>query len=318
MGIDIHGARFLCYAKTLGVDLAQTATIGRQGLFSRRRDISLRRDLKSMLESFGYEVDDEQIESIFNQTDGYAEHLLTYLGAKEVHSIDYSAYEGATHLHDMNRELPERFKEQYSAVLDGGSLEHIFNFPMAIKNCMEMVRIGGHYLAITPANNFFGHGFYQFSPELYFTVFSRENGFEVTSLIAFEDRPKSIWYSVKSPREVGGRVTLSNSIPVFLLVVARKFARSSIFETTPQQSDYVPLWHEKSASSESAHGSVPPPPAEKRVFVKNAKRMVPATIKKLVRAVIKRRKSKVVGFDPSFFLPLDPTPSGHRRARGSD
>lgn len=317
MGIDINGARFLCYAtKTLGVNLARTATIGRQGLFSRRRDISLRREMKSMLESFGYEVDDDQIESIFDQNNGYAENFLTYLGAKEVHSIDYSAYEGASHLHDMNRELPNRFKEQYTAVLDGGSLEHIFNFPVAIKNCMEMVRIGGHYLAITPANNFFGHGFYQFSPELYFTVLSRENGFELISLIAFEDRPKSIWYSVKSPREVRGRVTLSNTVPVFLLVVARKLARTSIFETTPQQSDYVSIWHEKSASPDGAHASVPALPAEQRALVKYAKKMVPAIIKKLVRAVIMRPKSKVVGFDPCFFQKLDPTRSGRRRAGG--
>jgi hypothetical protein len=312
MGIDINGARFLCYAKTLGADLARTATIGRQGFFSRRRDVSLRRELKSMLESFGYEVDDDQIESIFNQTNGYAEHLLTYLGAKEVHSFDYSPYEGATHLYDMNRELPDRFKEQYSAVLDGGSLEHIFNFPVAIKNCMEMVQIGGHYLAITPANNFFGHGFYQFSPELYFTVFSRENGFEVTSLIAFEDRAKSIWYSVKSPLEVGGRVTLSNSVPVFLLVVAKKVARTTIFETTPQQSDYVSIWHDKSALSDRTYGSVPPPPAERGVFVRCVKRIVPATIKKLVRALVRRPKSRVAGFDPCFFQPLDPTLSSHR------
>src|SRR5438477_418150 len=79
--------------------------------------------------------------------------------------------------HDMNEPIPDKFKETYTAVLDGGSLEHVFNFPVAIKNCMEMVKVGGHYLAITPANNFFGHGFYQFSPELYFTVLSKENGF---------------------------------------------------------------------------------------------------------------------------------------------
>ena len=84
-------------------------------------------------------------------------------------------YESAKHLHDMNEGIPGDFKEKYTAVLDAGSLEHIFNFPVAIKNRMDMVNVSGHYLAITPANNFCGHGFYQFSPELYFSVLTREN-----------------------------------------------------------------------------------------------------------------------------------------------
>lgn len=70
----------------------------------------------------------------------------------------------------MNREIPGDFIEKYSMVLDGGSLEHVFNFPVAVRNCMQMLQVGGHYLAITPANNFMGHGFYQFSPELYFSI----------------------------------------------------------------------------------------------------------------------------------------------------
>ena len=68
-------------------------------------------------------------------------------------------------------------KNKYTLVIDGGCLEHIFNFPVAIKNCMEMLQEGGHFIGITPANNLMGHGFYQFSPELYFRIFSKENGF---------------------------------------------------------------------------------------------------------------------------------------------
>ncbi len=185
MGLDINGTRFLLYARALGVDFARTAMIGRQGLYLSRRD------LKDSFQAFGYVVNDELIDHIFTKSDRYAEPLLTYLGARDVHSFDFSAYEGATHLCDMNREVPAGAKEHYTTVLDGGSLEHVFNFPMAIRNCMEMVRVGGHYLGITPANNFMGHGFYQFSPEMYFSVFTRENGFELISLVAFEDRPRA-------------------------------------------------------------------------------------------------------------------------------
>lgn len=298
MGLDINGTRFLLYCRTLDVDFARTAMVGRQGLHLSKRN------LKGVFESFGFKVDDRQINSIFNQTDGYAEHLLTCLGAKEVHSFDKSGYEGATHLHDMNRELPDRFKEQYTTVLDGGSLEHIFNFHVAIKNCMEMVSVGGHYLAITPANNFLGHGFYQFSPELYFSIFTRENGFELTSVIAFEDWPDARWYSVKSPLEVRGRVTLINSAPVYLLVVARKLAHTRVFETTPQQSDYLATWREESTCSNGAPKSTPPATAKLVARLDFVKQRVPAPVKRLIRRVLGRSYS---GFDPRFFRPMDPT-----------
>ena len=60
----------------------------------------------------------------------------------------------------MNEAIPDSLKGKFSCVLDGGTLEHVFNFPQAIKNAMEIVAIGGHFLGVVPANNFSGHGFY--------------------------------------------------------------------------------------------------------------------------------------------------------------
>ena len=160
MAIDTHTTRFLLYAKRLGVDFSRSAMIGRLCLTLTPSG------LKRSLAEFGLSFDDEVVDRIFREGKGYAEGFLRYLGASYVHSFDRSDYEGATHLHDLNQPIPERHKERYSLVLDGGSLEHIFNFPMAIRNCLEMVEIGGYFLATSPMNNFVGHGFYQFSPEL--------------------------------------------------------------------------------------------------------------------------------------------------------
>ena len=57
-------------------------------------------------------------------------------------------------------------------MIDSGSLEHVFNISQALRNCLEMVESGGHFISIGPANNAMGHGFYQFSPELYFRILS--------------------------------------------------------------------------------------------------------------------------------------------------
>ena len=101
------------------------------------------------------------------ESKNYAEKLFEFLGAEEVVAIDNSSYEGAGIVADMNAPINASLKDRFSAIIDGGCLEHVFNFPQAIRNCMEMLSVGGHFIGITPANNFCGHGFYQFSPELY-------------------------------------------------------------------------------------------------------------------------------------------------------
>ena len=105
--------------------------------------------------------------------------LLAMLGARWVDVLDASDYDGAGLIHDLNEPIPDDWKGCYDLVYDGGTIEHVFNFPIALRNCMEMVRPGGCLLLMTPANNYFGHGFYQVSPCLYYQTLSEENGFHV-------------------------------------------------------------------------------------------------------------------------------------------
>ncbi|MBL0274321.1 MAG: hypothetical protein IPQ06_14930, partial [Chitinophagaceae bacterium] len=108
-----------------------------------------------------------------------------------------------------------------------------------------MLQLGGHYIGITPANNLMGHGFYQFSPELYYNVFSEENGFKmVKAIICAQKRDGSFsdWYEVVNPREVKSRVMFTNDVPAYLMVIAQKTAETEIFKKSPQQSDYENIW----------------------------------------------------------------------------
>jgi hypothetical protein len=275
--------------------------IGRQNLYVSPAQMG------ALAAAFGRQPGPAELAKICDGSDGYAENLLRFLGAQAIDSFDNSDFEGATHVHDMNRPIADEFKQRYSVVLDGGTLEHIFDFPTAIRNCMEMVRVGGHYLAITPANNFFGHGFYQFSPELYFTVLSPENGFTVESMVAFEEIERPVWRQVADPRETGGRVTLLNDKPVYLLIVARRTAVKPIFERPPQQSDYVPRW---SGDAAQAAPDQPATPPKRPIAVRIAKAIVPADIRLSIRRALNRRRERpVAGFDPRFFTPIDPAPT---------
>ena len=236
MGLNVIGTKFLMYAKTQGVRFTRTATIGRQGLH-------LSADaLRKNLSDFGYFIVREEAEDLLGKAGGFAEPFLGVLGAIEICSFDASEFEGASHVHDFNFPIDESFVNRYTAVIDGGTLEHIFNFPAAIKNCMEMVEVGGHFLGITPTNNFAGHGFYQFSPELLFRIFSETNGFKIVRMIMCEDGRRGGWFEVTDPDAIKERVTLVNTRPTYLMIIAEKVRSVQILAGPPQQSDYVRMW----------------------------------------------------------------------------
>lgn len=107
--------------------------------------------------------------------------------------MDASKYEGASVVQDLNQPVPDSLKERFDAIFDGGTLEHVFNIPAALKNCMEMTKVGGRFYMHTCANNLCGHGFYQFSPELFYRVFSEQNGFEVERMVIHPLGPYGQW-----------------------------------------------------------------------------------------------------------------------------
>ncbi len=225
MGIDLDVAKFLLSAREREVDFRKSLMLGNQNFqFSKS-------DYQSLSGAFKL--------NNFTQIETGAE-FLRFLGAKEVSAMDISDYEGAAILHDLNKPINDELKEKFTLVLDGGTLEHVFNFPTALANAMEMVEIGGHLIVITGGNNFLGHGFYQFSPELFYRALSEENGFRVKRMIAAEVRGK--WYEVADPKKIKGRVELINEKQVYLMVLAQKTASRSLFVKAPQQSDYVEIW----------------------------------------------------------------------------
>ena len=254
MGIDNNSLRFLAEAATRGVAFSRTITIGRQN-FYRLSPSSLR----SGLVRAGHSVSALDAERIISSNGVYADELLRVLGAQTLHSADYSEYEQATHIFDMNQPSPPELDQRYTAVVDGGSLEHIFNFPQAITNCMNMVAVGGHFIGLTPANNFFGHGFYQFSAELFFRIFDDRNGFALERVVLVEDdQSGGGWFEVVDPAVAKERVTLMSATPSHLFVQARKTMHCVPFQTVPYQSDYVATWSAEPLAHgwSHTHGSV--------------------------------------------------------------
>ena len=98
-------------------------------------------------------------------------------GFERVESIDISPFEDATIISDIGAPSPAEIDGQFDLAIDGGTLEHVFNYPVGIANLMRLVRLGGAAYTQNPCGGLAGHGFYQFSPELMYRVFCPDNGF---------------------------------------------------------------------------------------------------------------------------------------------
>jgi len=91
-------------------------------------------------------------------------------------------------------------RSRFTLVLDGGTLEHVFDYPAALRQCLELVALSGHFITIAPAQNQMGHGFYQISPELFFRVLSGENGFTLRKMVLFDtSRIDAPFFEVRDP-----------------------------------------------------------------------------------------------------------------------
>lgn len=232
MGLDNAAVKFLCAAQALGVKFDDTLMVGRQCMMANAEELGRVFTVLGVREEAAG----------FLRTHAFGEAFFKLLGATTVASLDFSPFEEATIIHDMNRPIPSELAERFTVVHDGGTLEHIFNLPQAISNCMEMVAVGGHFTQVSAANNYMGHGFWQISPELIYRVFSPANGFQLKAVLLHEVTRGGAWYAVADPNEVCARVELCNKRPTYILTIAQRVSCTPIFSTTPQQSDYAAAW----------------------------------------------------------------------------
>ncbi len=224
MGIDIHGINWIKHALA-GLPRQHVLMLGRQSV----------------------QLSPTEFRSITGRTmteaDNYAEALLLQIAqAEHVDSLDYSDYEGATIVADLSKPIPESVLAPYDLVIDGGTIEHVFNVNEALANCIRACAKDGFIVHILPANNFNGHGFWQFSAEVFFALYSEANGFDQTEVMFVSLDQKKHWYRARPP-QFGRRVHVHSKYPTHLLVKTRKLF-SGYREPRILQSDYVAQWED--------------------------------------------------------------------------
>ena len=233
MGIDVPTLDYLMtnreYVK------GNFLMLGRQGLhlwnehFERGRSIFNKHD------------PDTEYETIFREDGWHSDNFIKYLGADLVDSMDYSDFEQANIIHDLNKPVPKELENKYDIIFDGGTIEHVFDVKTVMENIKKMLRINGVFITIGPANNCMGHGFYQFSPELFRTVFSPEAGYKIEKFQVLEITDQGYGFIDLPEPPKGQRQTVKTGNGEYSnCVVARKLRDATMEEV--QQSDYLREW----------------------------------------------------------------------------
>lgn len=189
------------------------------------------------------------------QDDGYAETLFRKLGFGRMETMDFSPYEGAGVIHDLNVPAPKSLEKKFDFIFDGGTIEHVFNVPVALESMFRMLKVGGRFISVNGLNGWQGHGMYQFNPELVWSFWRRNCGCEVHACQGIQKHPRGIGKQVTftDPADRGARLPLGRIVPegrVYLYYEVERL-KTSALKGRVLQSDYEISWQNHENAGET-------------------------------------------------------------------
>lgn len=197
-----------------------------------------------------------------------ADFFFKSLGLAEIVALDYSPFEGAEVLFDLNQpNPPEALAAAFDLIIDAGTLEHVFHVPNALSNISRMLRIGGRVAHHVPCSGHIDHGLYQFSPTLFSDYYSKNRFFCLAALVhrvplAGNSNPDSFIPYSRALFAETCNTGLPGEYNYFDFFVFKKTARSTIGRI-PQQSCYEEYawksqnWEQHVAAHSIAQASSP-------------------------------------------------------------
>jgi len=251
MGISIPSLRHLLSLKKIGAIQGDILLLGRMSpQFSTRR---FKKTLDRLAIPYRDTFQERGFDEIFRHNPTDIE-VFKAIGFSNVFSLDVNGYENADFVWDLNFPINKELRSRFDFVYDGGTIEHIFNFPQVLQNLHDLLKPEGFIFHENPANNFVDHGFYQFSPSVFYDYYSANNYELISSLLCRVSRRKNRSYRAfrylpvrfESKSYGGwGRAMLSN------IVVVKKHSLSSSGKL-PQQSRYTEIFWQNRDSDDLA------------------------------------------------------------------
>jgi hypothetical protein len=174
------------------------------------------------------------------------ETFFQALGFSEVASLDHSDFEGATYLFDLNSQtIDEKLQARFDVIINGGTIEHVFHIPNVLQNIYAMLKDNGRICHGAPSSNHIDHGFYMFSPTLFWDYYTA-NRFDINTFHLF--RYTETWN--EEPWEISRYLPGSlqgvsmgglDDAMYGIWMIATK-TEESRYDVIPQQGAYVVAW----------------------------------------------------------------------------
>lgn len=235
MGIDLHlGRAILGLRPEITASAPKSLMLGRQTLRIHKK--RKRNKFNRAVAKAGYKF---LVEDVAGE-DLYAERFFEEIGLPDIDSMDNSDYENCTIVHDLNKPVPKKLHNKYDFILDGGTIEHVFDVPTAFENVHRMLKKGGVFLSYNGGNGWFGHGFYQFSPEIAWRHWGDYRGYEVLRCDAVSTYVDAWPVPIPDPKLKGRRAQIIIPGRYYLGFAVRKTGKRASGKI--QQSDYVRRW----------------------------------------------------------------------------
>lgn len=91
------------------------------------------------------------------------------IGIDEYDDLDAYDFDRPTIIHDLNMPVPATLQHRFGLVIDGGTIEHIFDLRTSFQNMVLMTAIGGRVIHWNSASNMIDHGFWAINASMYST-----------------------------------------------------------------------------------------------------------------------------------------------------
>ena len=132
---------------------------------------------------------------------GWADLFLKDYGFDWVGSLDYSEYEGADLIWNLNQPLiaptgpMDEAVSSFDLILDYGTSEHVFSPAMTCWNATVLLKQDGYLNSCIPVLGCCDHGFYQFSPSFFYAIDRPELQLEALYFFLYgrQAGPLTVW-----------------------------------------------------------------------------------------------------------------------------